>query len=166
MTVVASKIEQLESLLKNLTEAAYSTLCESNGLTDNEWRTPDGVLNAEWPAESFSDALRDLGAAYSAAKAYFEPTEAERQEKWENACATASYIVQRLAEDAETGDIHPARVCGSLERSIADAIMGTLVQTPLGRETGARPATMADELKALVASGELTEYRPPVTPSE
>lgn len=148
-SVVTTKIELLETLLRELTDAVYTTLCESNAIEDGE----------PVPA-SFSQVLVRLDAAYSKAHDYFDPIDAEKRHKWENACATASYILDRLKEDRTSGQQHPNMVDSHLHRNIADAINGTLVQTAADREAGTRPNTMKDTLGRLVAEGQLVEWKP------
>lgn len=153
---VESKIEQLEALVRSIHDAAYSVLVESNGLSDNEWKTKDGTVYCpEWPVASFPVALRKLDAAYSAAKAYLEPEESERSQKWGDACATASYIMDRYREDRKAANEHPNLIESSLHRNIADAIYGTLKQTMEDRRAGKTPTTTTDKLHGLVARGEL-----------
>lgn len=153
-----TRLEVAERVLRDLLKAARSTLCESNGVSDNEWRTEDGKAIPRWPVKSFYTAIGKLEKACSVAQAYFDPVEAERQRKWADACATASFIVDEFKRDP-TG-----RSAGSLHRNIADAINGTLVQTADDRKTGRRPKTMADALNALVADGRLVRVEPDGAP--
>lgn len=144
-----TKLEIAERILKELTDAAYSTLCESNGVSDNEWKVEGGKAIPEWPVDSFYRALSELSKAHTAAHAYFNPVEAEQARKWENACATASFIVDEYKKNPR-----------GLHRNIADAINGTLVQTMEERAAGKSPTTMDDILNGLVASGDLVEAKP------
>ena len=149
-----TKLEMAETALKELVEAAYSTLCESNGVSDNEWRTEDGKAIPQWPMDSFYEALQKLDAAYTKAKEYFEPEEAELARKWVNACSTAAFIVDEFEKNPTK------RSANSMRRNIADAIYGTLIQTADDRKAGRNPTTMADKLADLVASGKLVEVKP------
>ena len=158
MNPVTSKIEILEQLLRDLTQAAYLTLCESNGVSDNEWVIKDGKAVPEWPVASFVHAIQKLDAAYSNANAYFEPAEAEKRRKWADACATASYIMDRLKE-ARATERRPNMIDSELHRNIADAINGSLVQTATDRVAGVRPGTMTDRLNELVEKGDLVEFK-------
>lgn len=161
MDLVKSKIETLEALLRQLTDAAYSLLCESNGLSDNEWKTKEGgVLVPEWPTAGYYETIMGLDAAYTAASDYFEPAEAEKRRKWADACATASYIVDRFREDWEAAEEAPNLIESHLHRNIADAINGGLVQTVEDRKAGKMPTTMGDKLNELVARGDLVEIGP------
>lgn len=146
MTAVKSKIDTLEKLLREITDAAYSVLCESNGLSDNEWKTGDGTFVPRWPVDSFPDALGKLNEAYSEAKAYFEPSEAELRQKWSDACATANFIVDRFDADQRAGKESPNLIKSSLMRNIADAIHGGLKQTAEDRREGRAPTTMTDKI--------------------
>ena len=157
---VESKIETLEALVKQLHDAAYLVLVESNGVSDNEWTTPDGKAIPEFPVGSFYAALRKLDTAYSLAKAYLEPVEQERSKRWSDACATAAYVVDRLKEEQKAERMHPNILHGSLQRNIADAIYGTLKQTSEDRKAGKAPETMDDKLNQLVADGKLVQYVP------
>jgi hypothetical protein len=148
-SVVTGRIALLEELLRALTNAAYETLCASNAIDEGE----------PVPA-SFSSVLEKLDKAWTDAHDYFEPIEAEKRRKWENACATASYIMDRLKEDCTTGTQHPNMIDSHLHRNIADAINGNLLQTAADRENGVRPTTMNDTLSKLVAEKQLVEWRP------
>lgn len=152
---VKSRIELLESLLKEITDAAYNVLVESNGLSDNEWKTADGTYSAEYPVKGYVKRLKDLDAAYTKASGYFDPPKAERSAKWSIACATASYVMDRYKQELVEGNDHPNLILSSLHRNIADAIYGTLICTPEQREAEVRPETMADRLHSLVAEGKL-----------
>lgn len=158
---VESKIASLEALLKRVTEAAYAVLCESNGVSDNEWKVTDGVAVPEWPVYGFYDALKELNTAYAEAKAYFEPEEAERQRKWKDACATARYVVEVFQRDKAAAERSPNLIESSLQRNIADAIYGNLVQTVEDRKNGKQPATMDGRLRELVERGDLVELNAP-----
>lgn len=142
---VISKIETLETLLRALTDTAYSVLCESNGLED--------------APKFFEAAIVALNTAYTDAKDYFEPVEAAKRRKWADACATASYIIDRLNEDRAAGTKHPNMIDSHLHRNIADAINGTLLQTAEDRVAGVRPRTMADTISDLIKGGTLVNWR-------
>ncbi len=159
MNPVTSKIEVLEALLRALTDAAYLVLVESNGVSDNEWRVEDGKAIPQWPVESFYVAIRKLDGAYTNAHDYFEPPEAAKRQKWADACATASYIMDRLKEDRAAGKEHANMIDSHLHRNIADAINGGLIQTSEDRRAGRRPGTMTDRLNELVANGDLVEFK-------
>jgi hypothetical protein len=149
-----TRLETAESILKELAAAAYSTLCESNGVSDNEWKVKGGKAVPRWPVKSFYAALTRLGEAHTKAAEYFDPIEAERQRKWVDACATASFIVDEFKKDPSN------RAASSLHRNIADAINGSLVQTSEDRQKGLAPKTMGDVLNDLVVSGKLTKVKP------
>ena len=163
MNPVTSKIEILEQLLRDLTDAAYLTLCESNGVSDNEWTIQGDKAVPEWPVASFFHAIQKLDIAYSNAKAYFEPSEAEKKRKWADACATAAYLMDRFKEARAAGKARPHMIDNELCRNIADAINGSLVQTEADRVAGVRPGTMTDRLNELVAKGDLVEWKPDET---
>jgi len=157
---VKSKIEVLEALVKELHDAAYSVLCESNGVLDNEWTTKDGVAIPEFPIGSFCRAVGDLDNAFSRADAYLKPTDAEKLTKWKDACATANFVVDVFKATRARGDMSDNLVLSSLHRNIADAIYGSLVQTEVERRAGAVPKTIDDALDALVVEGVLTDLKP------
>jgi hypothetical protein len=157
VNVVENKITVLEKLLKKLVKASEDILVASNGLSDNEWTVNGKTYRPMWPNTGFGKCLKRLDQAYSAADDYFNPPEAESRIKWENACATASFIVDRFNADMKSGASHPNLVQSSLHRNIADAINGTLKQTGDDRLKGKVPETMTDHLNSLVANGELVE---------
>jgi hypothetical protein len=157
---VKSRIQELEALLKNLTDASYSVLCESNGVEDNEWTVKDGVATPQFPVAGFWTAIKKLDEAYTAAHDYFNIEEAEKRRKWADACATASFVMDTFkkaqAEKTEAQNL----ILSSLHRNIADAIYGTLKQTMEERKEGVVPSTIHDELDKLVSEGKLTEFTP------
>lgn len=160
-TTVTSQIKILERLLRKITDAAYSVLCESNGLSDNEWKTAKGTFTPRWPVGSYPRALRKLDAAYSEAKGYFEPSKEELSEKWRDACATASYIMDRYKADRQAAAESSSNLIDShLHRNIADAIYGVVKQTADDRAKGKPPSTMQDKLTQLVADGKLVKIEP------
>lgn len=68
----SESLETMRKLLEEIVDAAYSTLCESNGISDNEWKTEDGVCIPEYPVGSFVAALVKLEKAWSAADDYLK----------------------------------------------------------------------------------------------
>lgn len=159
MSTRTTRIEEAEQLLRNLTKAALTVMHEVNGVYDNEWRVEDGKAVPDWPIDSFHEAVRNLDGARMAANAYLDPAEAERQAKWANACATAGYIVDRFNADRTAGKEHSG--LSGLQRNIADAINGGLVQTMEDAKKGIAPTTMNDKLAALVQDGRLVKIEPP-----
>ena len=105
-------------------------------------------------------ALDELTIAYENAEAYFDPAKAERDKKWADACATASYIMDRYKEGLAANKEHPNLIRSSLERNIADAINGSLKQTMEDRKLNKRPRTMTDALNSLVEEGKLFKHEP------
>lgn len=154
--IVESKIELLEKLLREMTDAAYGVIVESNGVSDNEWRVKDGIATPEFPVRSFYKALKELEKAWNTADCYFKPIESERAEKWADACATASFIMDIYKEER----VKSRRADSSLHRNIADAIYGVLKQTSEQRREGTVPKTMQDRLNDLVSEGKLVELKP------
>lgn len=145
------EIEHLKTLLKNLNRAAYLVLVESNGVSDNEWHTGKGVAIPRWPVKSFYDALKKLSKEHQIVANYFDPSKAEKDKKWRDACATASFVVEEYKKDPQAKE-------GSLHRNIADAIYGTLLQTSEERAEEIRPKTMNDVINGLVGEGKLVKF--------
>lgn len=146
--------QELEGLLREMTEAAYSLACESNGIYDNEWTLPDGMeVKCEFPIASWCRARDRIEDVRERAKSFLDPEEAEQSEKWRNACATAQAIVEIHQREGREG---------SLSRNIADAINGSLKLTMGDAKAGVKLFTMQDRLKQLVAEGRLVEMTPAV----
>lgn len=140
--------EQMQKLIVDFTDAVYLTLCESNGLSDNAWTRPDGtVFEAEYPVPSFIHALKALDAVYEKGVHFLDPEKAERDERWRVALQTARYLVARHKTEKRDG---------SLERNIADAIVGNIRV----EDSNDAPPTMTDKLNQLVERGELVEWKP------
>jgi len=56
-----AKIEVLRIVVeaaREVEDAAYGALCESNGIYDNEWRTADGKATPEFPVPSWVRAMK------------------------------------------------------------------------------------------------------------
>lgn len=146
-------------LLARAYEAMYSTLCESNGISDNEWHAPDGIHRPEYPVPGWVKAMKLLNSVYEEVGAFLEPDKAVADKKWRAACTTASAIRKRYEADLKA--MHPNMAASSLHRNIADAINGTL-KSDDGEALG---PTMADKLAELVANGTLHELKPLPTPA-
>ena len=154
---VQSKIATLEALLKELSDASYNVLCESNGVSDNEWTIQGDKAVPEWPVPGFFASIKKLSAAWENARDYFEPIEAERQQKWKNACATASYLIDRFKQDREENKKYPHKADNHLQRNVADAIYGTIMITEEDRKAGIKPETIRDRVDQLTKDGILTK---------
>jgi hypothetical protein len=155
-----SREQILEELLTKLVDASYSVACESNGLSDNEWTPKDGVtMIAEYPVRTYLKSLQKLSDAREQADDFLNPEKALDQQRWRDACATASVIVAMFKESQQT-DESPNLCESHLHRNIADAIVGHLKTTFEEREAGIRPTTMEDKLNQLVAEGKLHNLEP------
>lgn len=64
---------KLKNALDALTKAAYNVLTESNGVTDNEWSTKEGVVVPQWPLDSFCIAITELSNAWAVASNLLHP---------------------------------------------------------------------------------------------
>lgn len=152
--------QELKRVLGELSDAVYTAICESNGISDNEWRLPgEKPAIPEFPVASFVRAMKRLEEVWSASEDVLDPINAAKQKKWRDACATASAIMERFKEDEAATS--PNRARSSLSRNIADAINGSLIVTMEEREGGKKlGGTMDDKLAELVAAGKLVEVKP------
>lgn len=138
-----TKLEIAETILGELTDAAYTLLCESNGVSDNEWRVEDGVAVPRWPVDSFYAALKRLSDAHTKADEYFNPVDAEKRRKWSEACSIASDIIKEFEADTSR------QRQSWLHRNIADAIYGVFNDAPppaVDRRSGANGMKEGDRV--------------------
>jgi hypothetical protein len=111
-----ARITEAERLLKSIRQAAYSLICESNGLSDNEWKTPNGTYTPNFPIRSYGKALDRLSKQVELIDAYFDPSDIELTEEWKLACTTGTEIVRGVQAKNPNVDLR------FLSREIADAI--------------------------------------------
>lgn len=55
--------EKVTDALRELMDAAYTAITESNGISDNEWKVGDQIVTNEFPVGSFVQAMENLDRA-------------------------------------------------------------------------------------------------------
>lgn len=53
----------LVEALRELERKSYALICASNGIFDNEWRTPDGIAIPDFPVRGYGEIVGELDAA-------------------------------------------------------------------------------------------------------
>jgi hypothetical protein len=67
-----AEIERFKATLSHLTSASLAVLSASNGISDNEWKTPEGVYIPDFPVEGYGSLLDALNKAAVEARAIIE----------------------------------------------------------------------------------------------